>query len=603
LGQAEAFVQEIRLRQWQREALEIFDARVRDEGGGSAPSPGKAAEVDAHHDFLAVATPGAGKTTFALAAIRKAMVERRVRRVFIVVPTQHLKSQWAEAAERFDIHLDPEWSAGDGAPPSDVHGIVTTYQQVASNPGAIRRLARGAFAVLDEIHHAADARSWGDGVRHAFDPAWMRLGMSGTPFRSDQSAIPFVRYHDDEAVPDYEYGYGKALIDETVVRPVYFPRINGRMEWTAPTGGTYEASFEDPLSRTLSSQRLRTALDLEGMWLPAVLAKAHRQLEHLRQKDPRAAGIVIAMDQDHARGIARILRDRMGVRATVATSDDAGASKKIGEFTRGNSAWIVAVRMVSEGVDIPRLRVGVYATNTVTDLFFRQAVGRLVRVSRPGLRQVAYMFIPDDARLRLLSAGIAEQRRHSLRKPEPDGDAPFQAGDGEGLVDPLAREAREGEEQLSLFSAISAIPLDEHGRPLQPSPILEDEVLDGIADGDDEGGEEVPDFYEDELSGAGGRPRLELTAPEPMFAAPMPAPVAEEGETTTRSSRSRRIELRELNSARVRRLVHRTRMAHADVNAELNRLVGIRRVTDATVVKLQERLEAADRWLEKVTRL
>ena len=53
----------------------------------------------------------------------------------------------------------------------------------------------------------------------------------------------------------------------------------------------------------------------------------------------------------------------------------------------------------------------------------------------------------------------------------------------------------------------------------------------------------------------------------------------------------------------MRRLVHRTRMAHADVNAELNRLVGIRRVTDATVVKLQEMLEAADRWLEKITRL
>lgn len=554
-----------------------------------------------HHDFLAVATPGAGKTTFALAAMRKALIAREVRRVFIVVPTQHLKAQWAEAAERFDIHLDPEWSSGDGAPPSDVHGIATTYQQVAANPVAIRRLARGAFVVLDEIHHAADARSWGDGVRQAFDPAWMRLCMSGTPFRSDQSAIPFVRYDDEEAVPDYEYGYGKALDDETVVRPVYFPRINGRMEWTAPTGGVYEASFEDPLSRTLASQRLRTALDLEGMWLPAVLAKAHRQLEHLREKDPRAAGIVIAMDQDHARGIARILKDKMGVRATVATSDDAGASKKIGEFTRGNSPWIVAVRMVSEGVDIPRLRVGVYATNTVTDLFFRQAVGRLVRVSRPGLRQVAYMFIPDDARLRMLASGIAEQRRHSLKKPEPDGDAPMSASE-DGFTDPIEREMREGEEQLSLFSAISAIPLDEHGRPLQSLAIPEDFVRE-LPEAEEEDVEEVPDFYGDEALAAPGRSRLELTSPEPMFAEPMPAPESDDREEPARSSRSRRIELREENSARVRRLVHRTRMAHADVNAELNRLVGIRRVTDATVAKLQERLEAADRWLVKITRL
>jgi superfamily II DNA or RNA helicase len=593
-------VRDIRLRQWQRDALDLLDARLG--GADGRPVAGSSGAGDLHHDFLAVATPGAGKTTFALAAMRKALVARKVRRVFVVVPTQHLKSQWAEAAERFDIHLDPDWSAGDGAPPSDVHGIATTYQQVAANPGALRRLARGAFVVLDEIHHAADARSWGDGVRQAFDPAWLRLCMSGTPFRSDQSAIPFVRYEDEEAVPDYEYGYDKALVDETVVRPVYFPRINGRMEWTAPTGGVYEASFEDPLSRTLASQRLRTALDLDGLWMPAVLAKAHRQLEHLRERDPRAAGIVIAMDQDHARGIARLLKDKLGVRATVATSDDSGASKKIGEFTRGNSPWIVAVRMVSEGVDIPRLRVGVYATNTVTDLFFRQAVGRLVRVSRPGLRQVAYMFIPDDARLRLLASGIAEQRRHSLRKPEATGDAPV-ASD-EVLVDPLARDLREGEEQLSLFSAISAIPLDEHGRLLQPSPIPE-EIEQGIPAPEETGGEEVPDLFEEESAAFGGA-RWELARPEPEFAEPTPPPMPLaplEAEATEGSSRSRRIELRELNSARVRRLVHRTRLAHADVNAELNRLVGIRRVTDATVAKLQERLDAADRWLEKVTRL
>jgi superfamily II DNA or RNA helicase len=605
-----AFVKGIRLRDWQKEALAILESRLRvdpSEATARVDPPDarpRAESKDArHHNFLAVATPGAGKTTFALAAMRTALVERRVKRLFVVVPTQHLKRQWAEAAERFDIHLDPEWSAGDGALPSDVHGIATTYQQVAANPAALRRLAKNAFVVLDEIHHAADARSWGDGVRQAFDPSWLRLCMSGTPFRSDQSAIPFVRYVNDEAVPDYEYGYGHALDDETVVRPVYFPRINGRMEWTAPSGDTYEASFEDPLSRTLASQRLRTALDLEGMWLPAVLTKAHRQLEHLRARDPMAAGIVIAMDQQHARGIARILKDKLGVRATVATSDDARASNKIADFTRGDAPWIVAVRMVSEGVDIPRLRVGVYATNTVTDLFFRQAVGRLVRVSRPGLRQLAYMFIPDDSRLRLFASGIAEQRRHSLRKPEPDGDAPFREPDP--MADPLEREMREmEEEQLSLFSAISAIPLDEHGRLLEPSPIHEESLL--AASEVDEGGEEIPDFFGEDDAVA--RPVLVLTSPEPAFEVPTPLPEAgadpeAEPDTKKRSSRSRRLELRELNSARVRRLVHRTGKGHADINAELNRKVGIRRVTEATVAELEKRLDAADRWLEKITAL
>ncbi len=557
----------IRLRAWQQEALAALEARRRS-------------------SFLAVATPGAGKTTFALAAVRRALIARHVRRVVIVVPTQHLKLQWAEAAERFDIHLDPAWSAGDGALPSDVHGVVTTYQQVAANPDALRRVAGDAFAVLDEIHHAADARSWGDGVRRAFSPAWLRLCMSGTPFRSDQSAIPFVHYEGDEAVPDYEYGYGKALRDASVVLPVYFPRINGRMEWTGPSGEAYHASFSDPLGRALASQRLRTALDLEGRWLPAVLAKAHRQLEHLRLRDPRAGGMVIAMDQDHARGIARIFSALLRVRATVAVSDDANASRAIAEFTAGDAPWIVAVRMVSEGVDIPRLRVGVYATNTVTDLFFRQAVGRLVRVSHPRARQLAYMFIPDDARLRAFAAGIAEQRRHSLRKPD--------GGDEERYaplalpVDPLTEA---GEDQLSLFSAISAIPLDEHGRPLEASPIV---------DAEGAGGEEIPDLVaEPATDGPKARAVLVLTGDDADAEVPTPEP--EPLAAPPASARSRRLELRELNSARVRRLVHSTQKDHADVNATLNRMVGIRRVTEATIAQLERRLAAADRWLQKLT--
>ena len=348
------------LRAWQRDALARFEA---------SPSP----------NFLAVATPGAGKTTFALTAARRALVRRAIRRVVIVVPTQHLKFQWAHAAEKMDIHLDPEWNVGYGGLPSDAHGVVVTYQQVASSPASLRPMVRDSLVVLDEIHHAGDSRAWGDATRQAFDPAWRRLSLSGTPFRSDQRTIPFINYNGDLAEPDFEYGYGDALKDGRVVRPVYFPRINGRMEWTAPDGVEYEATFDDRLTRELASQRLRTALDVAGEWMPTVLAQAHAQLMHLRARDPHAAGLVITMDQEHAKAIAAVLEERLGVSPTIATSDDPSASDKISRFADGIAPWIVAVRMVSEGVDIPRLRVGVYATNTVTELFFRQAVGRLVR--------------------------------------------------------------------------------------------------------------------------------------------------------------------------------------------------------------------------------
>ena len=506
-----------------------------------------------------------------------------MRRCVVVVPTQHLKLQWALAAEQFDIHLDSEWTAADGALPSDVHGVAVTYQQVAANPEALRRFVSQSLVVLDEIHHAADARSWGDGIRIAFENAPLRLCLSGTPFRSDQSAIPFVRYIGEEAQADYEYGYGEALIDRKVVRPVFFPRINGRMEWTSPDGASYSASFDDEMGRSLSGQRLRTALDLEGEWLPAVLSKAHHQVMHLRKADPRAAAMVIAMDQDHARGIAKILHERLGVRPTVATSDDPGASKKIAGFREDTSPWIVAVRMVSEGVDIPRLRVGVYATNTVTDLFFRQAVGRLVRVSDTACEQRAYMFIPDDPRLRNFAFGIAEQRRHSLRKPEGrDDDRELRDEEGE------ERDA-EGEDQLSLFSAIAAVPLDEKGQPLEPGDVYEEPTT------HDE--DEIPDLVGDEAPAPNAAPAFALTAPE--FEADLPTPEPVVDALSEMSPRSKKRKLRELNSARVRSLVHRARLSHAKVNAELNRVVGIRRVTEATASQLEKRLDAADRWLKR----
>jgi superfamily II DNA or RNA helicase len=531
----------IRLRPWQKAALERFDAS--DDG-----------------DFLAVATPGAGKTTFALTAARHALATGQVRRVVVVTPTAHLKAQWAQAATAFDLDLDPSWAPRTGLT-SDVHGLVTTYQQVATSAPALARLAPSSFVVFDEIHHAADERAWGDSLTEAFAASPRRLALSGTPFRSDTRGIPFVRYVLEEAVADYEYGYGEALQDGRVVRPVYFPRIDGQMEWTAPDGSLQAATFADALDRERAAQRLRTALSLDGEWLPAVLSQAHARLREIRKEQPDAGGLVIAMDQDHARGISRILRERTGAHATVVTSDDPMASARIAMYARDDSPWIVAVRMVSEGVDIPRLRVGVFATTTTTELFFRQAVGRLVRwTPSAGRQQPAFLFIPDDARLRARAHQIADLRRHSLRKD--DRERPE--------ADPAALDAG-GEEQLSLFSVISAVALgdpQEHEAPDWAHDSVHDD------DTDDDG--------------------LVLDLP------PLPGrAVAPEGGPAGPSRLERRKRLRDANAESARALVHRTGLAHAHVNAELNRLAGVSRIAEATVEQLERRLRVAERWLQK----
>lgn len=546
----------VRLRPWQKEALERLDA------SGST-------------DFLTVATPGAGKTTFALtAAVRRLAQPGGPRRLVVVAPTAHLKRQWAAAALGFGMHLDHQWAPADGALPGDMHGIVTTYQQVAACAPLMARLAAGAMVVFDEIHHAGDDRAWGTAVRAAFEGAAMRLSLSGTPFRSDTQSIPFLRYELDEARPDYEYGYGQALAGGRVVRPVYFPRTNGQMEWSAPDGSTWSASFDDALDTVRANQRLRAALSLDGDWLPAVLRAAHERLVDLRRQHPQAGGLIIATDQDHARGIADQLAWRHGVKPVVATSDDSGASDRIAAFAGSDQPWLVAVRMVSEGVDIPRLRVGVYATTTTTELFFRQAVGRLVRWTPGVVNQRAYLFIPDDARLRGWAHRISETRRHSLRKeaaerPEADPAA----------LDELKEEVVRDAEQLSLFAVISAVATETHEPAAVDRPAVGGPggMEDDDSDGDDDLLVDLPALHGPGLSAVGA---------------------SGTGGLLTR--RERKAQLRNANAELARSLAHKTGWSHAQVNAELNRLAGVKRVTEATLEQLERRLRQAEHWYRRL---
>jgi len=383
-------------------------------------------------------------------------------RLVVVAPTSHLKYQWTQAAHRLGLELDPDWAPGQGLA-RDVHGLVTTYQQVATGEAAqqLSGLAAGAMVVLDEIHHAGAERAWGDAVRVAFGSSARRLCLSGTPFRSDTAAIPFVRYEDDEAVADFEYGYTEALRDGGVVRPVYFPRIDGVMEWSAPDGAVLSATFQDELDRRATAQRLRTALSGDGEWLPAVLAQAHERLDAIRRDHADAGGLVIASDQEHAHEIAGLIRRRLAVPVEVVVSEDPTASKRLTAFAGSDLPWLVAVRMVSEGVDIPRLRVGVYATTTSTELFFRQAVGRFVRWQSGRRSQKAYVFLPDDPRLRTHAFQIAEARRHALRPPAEEGD------DGDKLDEPTVSAEPEPQEaeQLSLFAVLSSVPTEAGPSP------------------------------------------------------------------------------------------------------------------------------------------
>jgi len=538
-------------------------------------------------DFLAVATPGAGKTTFALRVATELLGRGEVQRVTVVAPTEHLKRQWADAAHRVGIGIDPEFKNAHGRHGRDFDGVALTYAQVASRPSLHHARTRAAptLVILDEVHHGGDALSWGDAVREAFEPARRRLALTGTPFRSDTSAIPFVTYEQDgEGVrrsrADFTYGYGDALRDG-VVRPVIFLAYSGQMRWRTRAGDEVSARLGEPLTQDMTAHAWRTALDPSGEWVPSVLRAADTRLSEVRRSVPDAGGLVIATDHAQARAYATTLRGLTGEPPVVVLSDDAGASARIEAFTHGDQRWMVAVRMVSEGVDVPRLAVGVYATSIATPLFFAQAVGRFVRARRRG--ETASVFLPSVPMLMQHAGQMEVERDHALDRPARVGDDLWAPEDA--LVAAANRPEQGGSDVLA-FEALDAQAefdrvLFDGGEFGVAAVVGSDEEQDflglpGLLDAD-----QVAHVLRQRQD------RQQAARRSRGASAPDPTPVAVHREVA-----GLRKELHQLVGAWAKR----TGQPHATVHAELRRTCGGPAVPQAGAEQVRTRIDTLRRW-------
>ena len=396
------------LRQWQSEALKQY--------WETQPA-----------DFLVSATPGAGKTTFALTLAQHLIEARAINRVIVVVPTDHLRTQWADAAAARGLNLDPKLANSAGPVRKDTAGYVTTYAQVAGHPMLHRARTQNArtLVILDEVHHAGDGLSWGEAVYEAFAPAQRRLCLTGTPFRTKaDERIPFVRYEESDdgqiSLADYSYGYREALV-ERVVRPVVFAAYSGTSRWMNSAGEVLSASLTGAETKAVEEAAWRTALDPAGDWIAHVVAAADSRLTDIRESgSPDAGALMLATDQETARAYAKVVKKVTGHAPVLVVSDDPRSGKKIEAFTRSSDRWLVAVKQVSEGVDIARLSVCVWACSFRTPLFFAQAVGRVVRAR--SATETATVFLPAVRPLLALAASMEEERNHVVRAPEQPDD-------------------------------------------------------------------------------------------------------------------------------------------------------------------------------------
>ncbi len=509
------------LRAWQERALERMSAW--DEGS-----------------FLLSAAPGAGKTIPSLVFARKLLDAGIVRRVHVLCPTTPLTHQWAEAAGRLGVQLQPD--ATELLPPRDFHGVVATYARAASSAARwAKQCGRDTLVIADEAHHLGEELAWGEGFALAFGatPRWLLL--SGTPFRSDQNAIAGVRYEDGVAVPDCSYTYAEAVRDG-ICRPVVFIPYDGMLSWQSGDD-VIESSFDDVLSTREASRRYRTAISTElADGLPRILRAADERLDEVRAAGHRdAGGLVVTADGEHARRVAAVLAQVTGKAPTVVVHTDPRAAVKLRAFGHGRERWIVAVNMVSEGVDIPRLRVGVYASAAKTPLIFRQIVGRFVRTIGGTAVAHSYLFLPADGLLRAHAADVETELRHVLHPPKEPGL--------EGFDEPEERRRTEPS------PADAFVPLDADVAPQL--------VLFG-------GGS------------ASAAPRTPVAFAGPPAVPDLPAELP---------AFKRRARLREKRTGLVRALAGLDGRSHREINAWVNAQTGGPGVRDASLEQLERSIE------------
>lgn len=507
----------IPLRAWQERAAAVLLPRL------GAPT------------CLAMATPGAGKTTLGLRLAHALLTERAVERVVVTCPTVHVKGQWATSAHRVGIALDPDLPSGRAQEAADFHGCAVTYAQVAQDPQLVARACarRRTLVLLDEIHHAGDGRTWAAALQTAFEAA-VPLALSGTPFRSDQQRIPFIAYEEAAhgervSAPDFRYSYAEALRDH-VCRPIIFPAYEGELRWKSD-GIERQATFADPLGEARARERLKTAL-LREDWLGQVIQDAHAELIRLRTSGhPDAGGLIVTLSQEHARSVAGLVQTLTGIRPAVAVSDDPEASATIHRFAGSGAPWLVAVNMVSEGVDIPRLRVGIFATNVLTEMYFRQVVGRFVRW-QPSLprTQRAALYVPEDPVLIQYAREIQAERDHVLCDQEAGPSEP------RDLFGALARMPR-------TFEPLAGV--------ARPGMVIGDQADLGLSD----------------------------VAPGPAL-------------------HEHKEQLRAIHRALVGAVARKTGLDHRRINLELIKRTGSR-IESATVAQLERRILLLERWRDR----
>lgn len=368
------------LRQWQKTAIDRF------------------IECEDEKTFVLEAAPGAGKSRFAAFASQYALDQMGISHVVFIAPwlpiltsvKKNFQPLSLEVRDKF--HYDKKRGVLQRMPLVDI--TLDTYagfcnQTTVDVIEAWQKSDGFNFMlILDELHHTNTVSGkWGPYVERVAAMASKLVVMSGTYFRSDNRPIAFLEYENEKPKTQFSIGFTEC-VRERYTRQVSFRFHDPKIEIlrTEDKKTTWRNLSKIPQSSAkMQSVAKREVLSTSCQHIDKLIEDAWIELVAIRRKWPDAACLVVCRSGSHGeeeRAIHAVearIKTLTGQRPEVVTSDDSTSRGRLDSFANSSEPFLCAIRMVSEGVDIPRIRMVLFLSYTDSEMLFRQIVGRCCR--------------------------------------------------------------------------------------------------------------------------------------------------------------------------------------------------------------------------------
>ena len=356
--------------------------------------------------FLINAAPGAGKTIAAISIAQKLFEMNEIERVIVIAPRKTVIDQWKTD---FKLITNKEMlvvSSGD----IESYGldVCATWNAIENLRDGFQKICHDfkTLVICDEHHHAAVGAVWGKSANNAFEKCRYSIVLTGTPVRTDGEKPVWFFYsketgsleHPQEGTFNLSYGDSVRL---KYCRPIFFHRHEGNFTVThkdinlnvsGTEGVKLKSGQDNEVTKVIQKSVDFFTLARQPVYLKdgktpdiksfqsTMLQAGIDKLSEIKERLPNAGGLVIAPTVDVAIYMHKLLEMLTGEKVTLVHNEITDSENLIKSFRQSKDRdWIVSVQMISEGVDIKRLRTLVYLPNAQTELAFRQAMGRVVR--------------------------------------------------------------------------------------------------------------------------------------------------------------------------------------------------------------------------------